>query len=104
MAALSEQELAELAPCSPGLVRQLIDLGILVPRGEDRAFLSSDAHLVRLMAAFDRAGISLEDVARGIATGELTFRLDYFLPEPDLAPRTYEAVAADIGRSPELLR
>jgi adenylate cyclase len=104
MAALSEQELAELAPCSPDLVRQLIDLGILLPRGEDRPFLSSDAHLVRLMAAFDRAGISLEDVARGIATGELTFRLDYFLPEPDVAPRTYEALAADVGRPPELLR
>jgi adenylate cyclase len=104
MAMLSEQELAEFAPCSPDLIRQLIDLGILVPREEDKPFLSSDAHLVRLMAAFGRAGISLEDVARGVATGELTFRLDYFLPEPDAAPRTYEALAAEVGRSPELLR
>lgn len=104
MAMLSKQELAELTACSPDFIRELIDLRILVPLEEDKPFRSSDAHLVRLMAAFDRAGISLDDVARGIATGELTFRLDYFLPEPDIAPRTYETLAADVGRSPELLR
>lgn len=104
MAMLSEEELAELAPCSSGLIRHLIDLGILVPREEDKPFLSSDAHIVRLMAAFDRAGISLKDVARGITTGELTFRLDLFLPDPDAAPGTYETLAAEVGRSPELLR
>jgi class 3 adenylate cyclase len=56
------------------------------------------------MAAFDRAGISLDDVARGIASGELSFRLGLFLPEPDTASGTYEALAAELGRSPELLR
>jgi adenylate cyclase len=104
MASVSERELAELAPCSPEHVRRLVDLGILVPREEGKPFRSSDVHLVRLMGAFDRAGISLDDVARGIAAGELTFRLDYFLPEPVAVSATYEALAADLGRSPELLR
>jgi class 3 adenylate cyclase len=104
MPKLSERELAELAPCSAGDVRRLVELGILVPREEREPFRSSDVHLVRLMAAFDRAGISLEDVARGVATGDLTFRLDYFLPEPVAESGTYEALAADLGRSPELLR
>jgi adenylate cyclase len=104
VANLHEEELAELAPCSLGQVRKLIDLGLLMPRDEDKPFRSSDVHLVRLMAAFDRAGISLDDVARGVATGELSFRLDLFLPEPAAVSGTYEALAADLGRSPELLR
>jgi hypothetical protein len=48
MAKLSEQELAELVPCSPRDIRRLVDLGILVRREEDKSFCSSDAHLVRL--------------------------------------------------------
>ena len=85
VARFSEQELAELTDCSLDQLRGLIDLGILVPRGGDEPFRSSDVHLVRLMTAFDRAGISLDDVARGIASGELSFRLDLFLSEPDAA-------------------
>lgn len=104
MAELCEKELAELASCSLGQVRRLVDLGILVPRDGEQPFRSSDVHLVRLMGAFDRAGISLDDVARGVATGELTFRLDYFLSEPVAESGTYEALAADLGRSPDLLR
>ena len=57
MAKLSKEELAQLVPCSPGGVRKLIELGILAPREEDKPFRSSDAHLVRLMTAFDRAGM-----------------------------------------------
>ena len=104
VARFSEQELAELTDCSLDQLRGLIDLGILVPRDGDESFRSSDVHLVRLMTAFDRAGISLDDVGRGIASGELSFRLDLFLSEPDAASGTYEALAADLMRSPELLR
>lgn len=104
MTDLSEKELAELTPCSLGDIRRLIDLGILVRREEERPFRSSDVHLVRLMAAFDRAGISLDDVARGVAAGDLSFRLDLFLPEPVAVSGTYESLAVDLGRSPELLR
>ena len=51
--------------------------------------MSSDVHVVRLMAAFEDAGISLEDVARGVAAGELSFPLGLFLPEPVEATATY---------------
>ena len=104
VARFSEHELAELTDCSLDQLRGLIDLGILVPHDGDEPFRSSDVHLVRLMTAFDRAGISLDDVARGIASGELSFRLDLFLSEPDAASGTYEALATDLMRSPELLR
>jgi adenylate cyclase len=60
--------------------------------------------VVRLMAAFEDAGISLEDVARGVGAGELSFPLGLFLPEPVEATATYAALAGELGRDPQLLR
>ncbi|MGH3133308.1 MAG: adenylate/guanylate cyclase domain-containing protein [Gaiellaceae bacterium] len=103
MARISAHELAELVPCPPEHVRRLLDLHLLVPGG-DGAFAPGDAHLVRLMGAFEEAGISLEDVARGVAAGELSFPPGLYLPEPDAMSATYEGLAAELGRSPQLLR
>jgi adenylate cyclase len=103
VADISAHELAELAPCSPEHVRRLEELGLLTPR-PDGLFPSSDVHVVRLMGAFEEAGIALEDVARGVAAGELSFPLGLFLPEPAAASATYESLAATLQRSPELLR
>ena len=104
MAKVSAPELAELVPCSLEHVRRLEELGILEPHETDGLFPSSDVHVVRLMAAFEEAGISLEDVARGVAGGELSFPLGLFLPEPVTMPETYEGLAARLGRSPALVR
>lgn len=104
MAKITARELAELVPCPVEDVSRLEDLGILEPDGGDGLFSSSDVHLVRLMAAFEEAGISLEDVARGVADGELSFPLGLFLPEPVPRSETYEGLAAALGQSPELLR
>ncbi len=104
MPKVSAQELAELVPCSLEYVVRLEDLGILGPREDDGLFPSSDVHVVRLMAAFQGAGISLEDVARGMAGGDLSFPLGLFLPDPVGMSATYEELAAGLGRSPELLR
>ena len=104
MARISAQELAELVPCSPEHVRRLEDLGILEREEEDGPFASSDVHVVRLMAAFEEAGISLEDVARGVAAGELSFPLGLFLPEPVAMSATYEELSAGLGRPPDLVR
>jgi hypothetical protein len=79
MAKISAQELAELVPCPLERVRRLADLGILASDVEGGLFRSSDVHVVRLMDAFEEAGISLEDVARGVAAGELSFPLELFL-------------------------
>jgi adenylate cyclase len=101
---VSAQELAELVPCSLEYVQRLADLRVLGPREDDGLFPSSDVHLVRLMAAFEEAGISLEDVARGVAGGDLSFPLGLFLPEPARSTATYEELAARLERSPDLLR
>jgi adenylate cyclase len=101
---ISAQELAELVPCPPDEIRRLEDLGLLEQHEENGLFASADAHVVRLMAAFEDAGISLEDVARGVAAGELSFPSGLFLPEPVELSETYEGIAVGCGRSPELLR
>jgi adenylate cyclase len=103
VARIPERELAELAPCTIEHVCRLEELGLL-ERGEDGLFPSSDVHLVRLMAAFEEAGISIEDVARGVASGDLSFPLGMFMPEPVGAPDTFEQLGERLGRSPELLR
>ncbi|HWM14677.1 MAG TPA: adenylate/guanylate cyclase domain-containing protein [Gaiellaceae bacterium] len=103
MARISAQKLAELAPCPLEQIDRLERLGFLDP-DSDRTFPSSDVHVVRLMAAFEDAGISLEDVARGVAAGELSFPLGLFLPEPVTRSLTYESLAADLGRSPDFVR
>jgi adenylate cyclase len=100
---ISAQKLSELAPGSLEQLRRLEQLGLL-QSDDDGSFPSSDVHVVRLMAAFEEAGISLEDVARGVAAGELSFPLGLFLPEPVARSLTYESLAADLGRSPELVR
>jgi adenylate cyclase len=103
VAKISAQELAELVPCPLEHVHRLKDLGLLTSDGDGR-FPSSDVHLVRLMAAFEEAGIALEDVARGVTEGELSFPLGLFLPEPEARSETFEELGARLGRSPELLR
>ena len=104
MAKISAQELAELVPCSLENVQRLNGLGLLNPDGEDGLFPSSDVHVVRLMAAFEEAGISLDDVARGVAGGDLSFPLGLFMPEPEAISATYEGLAGEVGRSAECMR
>ena len=103
MRRISAQELTELAPCSPEHLGRLEELGLLEP-GEGGSFPSSAVHVVRLMNAFEDAGISLEDVARGVAAGELSFPLALFLPEPVEAAATYADLGAELGRDPVLVR
>jgi adenylate cyclase len=104
VAKVSDRELAELVPCPPEQVNRLVELGILTPGEEDDRFPSSDVHVVRLMAAFEESGIALEDVARGVNDGALSFPLELFMPEPVGTPETYAGLAPELGRSPELLR
>jgi adenylate cyclase len=102
VAKITAEELTQLVPCSLENVRRLEGLGLLNP--DDGLFPTSDVHVIRLMAAFEEAGISLDDVARGVAEGRLSFPLGLFMPEPTELSATYEGLAADIGRSPECWR
>ena len=103
MARIPAHEVAELAPCEAKDVERLVELGILEP-DEEGLHDSSDVHLVRLVAGFEDAGISVEDVARGISAAKLSYPLGLFMPEPVAAPLTYVELAGELGRSPELLR
>ena len=94
MPRISAQELAELVPCTPAQVQRLAELGILEPQGGDDSFDSSQVHVVRLMAGFEGAGISVDDVARGVRSGQLSFPLGLFMPEPTPLTTTYEEIAA----------
>jgi class 3 adenylate cyclase len=101
---LTEVELAERAACPVERVEELVDLGILVPREEDGPFSAKDVHRVRLMQAFEDAGIDLELIARGVASGKVSYEnLGLYLPEPAALSRTAEELATEVGRSPELI-
>jgi adenylate cyclase len=104
VARISAEEVAELVPCSLEQVRRLEELGILGPHQEDGLFEPAAVHVVRLMDAFEEAGVSLDDIGRGVAEGELSFPLGLFLPEPAVMSGTYETLGAELGRSSELLR
>jgi len=99
----SAEDLAGLVPCPVEQVRRLIELEILQPN-EQGGYDSSQVHVIRLMAGFEAAGISIEDVARGVRSGQLSFPLGLFMPEPAPITTTYEQLASEVGRSPELVR
>jgi adenylate cyclase len=101
---VSAEELAKLVPCSVDEVRRLDALGLLQSEAEDGRFAPAGVHVVRLMFAFEQAGIALEDVARGVEAGELSFPLGLFLPEPQPLAETYEQLAQRLARRPELVR
>jgi adenylate cyclase len=100
---LSEAELAERSGCTVEKVRELVRLGILVPHGD--SFAARDAHRVRLMQAFEEAGIDLEVIARGIESGKISYEnVGLLLPEPAAFTTSYDELAAETDRSPELIR
>jgi adenylate cyclase len=102
---LSERELAERSGVTPGTVRRLVDLGVLDPRDAEGRFELEDVHRVRLMEAFEAAGVDLRAIARGIAAGEVSYEnLGLFLSEPVALSKPYAELADETGRSPELLR
>ncbi len=101
---MTPAELAERSGCSVERIEQLVDLGILVPRDEDGPFSPQDVHRVRLMGAFEDAGIGLDLIAKGVAKGKLSYEnIGLYLPEPEALTETAEELAAEFGRSPELV-
>jgi class 3 adenylate cyclase len=101
---LTEVELAERSACLVGRIDELVRLGILVRRDEDGPFSAKDVHRVRLMKAFEDAGIDLDLIARGVASGKVSYEnLGLYLPEPAALSRTAEELAMEVGRSPELI-
>jgi adenylate cyclase len=101
---LTAAELADRSTCSVERVQHLVDLGILVPRADEKPFRPKDVHRVRLMQAFEDAGIELDLIARGIRAGKLSYEnLAVYLAEPEALAQTTEELAAEVGRSGELI-
>jgi len=97
-ARLTAQEVAERAGHPEALVERLAGLGILAPDPE-RRFDPTDAHLVRLMGAFEESGISLDDVANGFASGDLTYAgMGAYFTEPEPYAGTFGELAERVGR------
>jgi adenylate cyclase len=102
--ALSASELAERSGSSVQRIEELVRLGILVPDGDDGGFAARDVHRVRLMEAFEEAGMDLEVIAQGIEAGKLSYEnVGLLLPEPAAFGSSREELAAEVGRSPELI-
>jgi adenylate cyclase len=102
---VTEAELAERSGSSVERVRELERLGILVRQGDDGPFSAKDVHLIRLMHAFEEAGIELDVIARGIAAGKLGYEnFQRLLPEPAAFTTSYEEIGRDSGRAPEVIR
>jgi adenylate cyclase len=102
---LTEAELAERSSSSVDKVQELERLGILVRREEEGPFGARDVHRVRLMEAFEAAGIPLDVIARGVAAGKLSYEnVGLLLPEPAAFSTSCDEVARKTGRSPEVIR
>ena len=102
---LTDAQIAERSGCSVERIEELVRLGILVRRPDDGRFDARDVHRVRLMQAFEEAGIELEVISRGIAAGKLSYEnLGLFLPEPGELSESDEELGKEAGRSPELVR
>jgi adenylate cyclase len=102
--ALSASELAQRSGCSVERIEELVRLGILVRDGNDGGFAARDVHRVRLMQAFEEAGVDLEVISKGIEAGKLSYEnVGLLLPEPAAFATSREELAAEVGHSPELI-
>jgi adenylate cyclase len=98
---LSRAELAERAGQPRELVERLVGLGIL---RSDEALAPGDAALVRLLAAFEESGIALDDIAEGVASGEIDYGVigQYFPAAPE-STATVAELAQRLDRPQELV-
>jgi adenylate cyclase len=100
---LTRAELADRAGVSPDLVDRLVALKVIVPvKG---VFRTSDVYRARLALAFDRAGLSLDDIGAVVGAGKFSFAfLDFGNWRwATRSPRTYREVSAQTGLSEHLL-
>jgi len=103
---LTETELAERAGVTPGFVRRLGDLGIIVPVEGGQGYPASDARRVRVAQACDRAGLPLDGIGKAVAEGRLSFA---FLEASQyewagFSGKTYRQVCDELGLSMGLVR
>jgi adenylate cyclase len=97
MGGLSAADLARRAAVTPAQVERLTELGILVP--QEDGYRASDLQRIRLVDAFERAGVAAEDLAGAIAAGVRSLEgLDAGFPEPPQSSgKTLAELCAELG-------
>ena len=105
MSDLTAEELAARSGTMPEQITRLVDLGILRPNGEDKAFGAGDIQRVRLARALQESGLALGDVGRAVADGHVSLEfVDELFAEPvSLTTMTYREMAKSMGLSLEAL-
>jgi adenylate cyclase len=97
-AGLSAEQLAERSGATVERLRALTAVGILQPlsRGSYRL---SDVQRVKLLDALEASGISVDDIARAVTSGKLSFAfLDLLFTEPKgYSEKTYAQACAELG-------
>jgi adenylate cyclase len=104
---LTAAELAGVAGVAEAEIARMVDLGVLVAREGDAAFLARDSHKVRLAMACERAGLPMDGIAAAIRAGRLSFAFLEASPYHRWAVpsgRTYRQVSEETGISLDELR
>jgi adenylate cyclase len=101
---LDAEQLAREAEATPERIRQLVEMGAIVP-APDGSFGRGDVVRVRAVAAFEAGGFSLEQMATALRERAITLQAwDLFYPDP--GPRTGRSFAdfmAELGRRGDLV-
>ena len=95
---LSAAELAARLGVDTAWVERVADAGA-IDRGADGSFDPGDVHRVRLLSAFDAAGVPLDTLLAASRAGRISLRYyDELHPAPSsLSGRTYAEFAASLG-------
>jgi adenylate cyclase len=106
MTGLSETDLAARAGTARDRIRQMAQLGLIGQReGENHSYQVGDIQWVRMLEAFEEAGISLTDMGRAVAEGSMSLSfLDQVLPEPvAMSGQSFGEFCQEIGVPQELV-
>ncbi len=103
-AAISRDELTELAGAGVDRIGDLVEAGLLAPDADGR-FAPADAHRVRIVDAFLEAGIPLRSLVAAMERNVISFAYydQLHAPPGPLSSRTYGELKAELGQGASLL-
>jgi adenylate cyclase len=96
----SASELADAAGATEADVHRMVELGILLPGGEEPPFRDADVQKVRLATACEQAGLPMDGIATAIGAGRLSFAFleaAAFRRWAARSARTYREVSEESG-------